>query len=96
MKNHVTIFLVAVVLLGWYWYANNRDGFYTPPKSYAGNMGTAVPLAEGELFMFSKNRSSPECCGSSVYSTSDGCLCVTPEQVNYINTRGGNRTAGDF
>ena len=95
MKDNVLVGLVIILLAAVLLY-NNRDGFYTPPKSFAGNMAGPVPLPEGEMFLFSKNKSSPACCGSSVYSTSDGCVCVSPAQVNYINTRGGNRPAGDF
>ena len=50
------------------------------------------PLKNGELVMFAKNKSKPECCPSP-YSTSTGCICMTPEQINYLNTRGGNRTS---
>ena len=37
----------------------------------------------------------PECCGNpagSSYSNSMGCACLCPEQWNYLNSRGGNRT----
>lgn len=54
--------------------------------------GTKVPLPEGQLFFWADNTYAPECCGSSV-SGSDGCLCATKEQIDYINQRGGNRTA---
>lgn len=50
------------------------------------------PLKNGELVIFAKNKSKPECCPSP-YSTSTGCVCMTPEQINYLNTRGGNRTS---
>jgi hypothetical protein len=43
------------------------------------------------LFMFKNNQVKPECCGSS-YSSDMGCVCTTPEQRKYINSRGGNRT----
>ena len=60
------------------------------------NTGSAhsaeVPLNNGELVIFAKNKSKPECCPSP-YSTSTGCVCITPEQINYLNTRGGNRTS---
>jgi hypothetical protein len=32
----------------------------------------------------------PDCCPSS-YSTSGGCICVSKDQLNAINSRGGNR-----
>lgn len=45
-----------------------------------------------ELFMFKNNQCKPECCGSS-FSCGGGCVCTTPQQRDYINQRGGNRTA---
>ena len=56
------------------------------------SQGLTVPLHKGELAIFSKNPSKPECCSASTYSTSTGCVCVTPEQMKYLNERGGNRT----
>ena len=50
------------------------------------------PLKNGEMVMFAKNKSKPECCPAP-YSTSTGCICMTSEQINYLNTRGGNRTS---
>lgn len=55
--------------------------------------GTPVPLPEGEMFMFADNKVSPECCLSSTFSTVDGCVCTSMDQLKYINERGGNRTA---
>ena len=46
------------------------------------------------LFMFKNNQVKPECCASS-YSSDMGCVCTTPQQRNYINMRGGNRTVED-
>ena len=54
--------------------------------------GTPVPLPEGQLFLFADNQFKPECCGSSV-SSSTGCACITRSQMDYVNQRGGNRTA---
>ena len=50
---------------------------------------------EGALFLFGGNLSSPSCCGPNIgssFSTSDGCLCTSDEQIIYLNKRGGNRT----
>jgi len=60
------------------------------------NKAGALPLAPGEMFLFAKNEFKPECCVPSFSSASnaDGCACVTKEQVDYINMRGGNRTCG--
>ena len=42
------------------------------------------------LALFSENVQSPECC-PSIYSGSDGCVCMTEQQAEYLNSRGGNR-----
>lgn len=37
----------------------------------------------------------PECCGNSggsSYSNSMGCACLCPDQITFLNSRGGNRT----
>ena len=46
------------------------------------------------LFMFKNNQVKPECCDST-YSSDTGCVCSTPQQRQYINMRGGNRTVED-
>jgi hypothetical protein len=61
---------------------NNTGSAYT----------AAEPLKNGEMVLFAKNKFKPECCPAP-YSTSTGCVCMTPEQINYLNTRGGNRTS---
>jgi hypothetical protein len=64
-------------------------------KGLDGNTGGKVPLPEGQLAMFYDNIQSPSCCGEgqgSTYSGSMGCVCVAPEQMKYLNERGGNRT----
>jgi hypothetical protein len=55
---------------------------------------TEVPLPEGSLHFLANNEFKPECCGST-FSSYGGCACLTKEQMDYINTRGGNRTKGD-
>jgi hypothetical protein len=52
--------------------------------------GLGVPLPEGKLSLFGENEMSPNCCPST-YSSSKGCVCATPEQIKFINQRGGNR-----
>ena len=44
----------------------------------------------GNLALFADNKQSPECC-PSIYSGSNGCVCLSDEQANYLNSRGGNR-----
>jgi hypothetical protein len=45
-------------------------------------------------FAFGKVPAKAECCSSlnNLYSTSNGCLCLSEEEKNMISTRGGNRT----
>jgi len=67
---------------------DNNDNVFA---GLEGNEGGPVPLPEGELLIFKTNKFSPECCPSS-YSNGDGCVCASPEQMKYLNERGGNRT----
>lgn len=55
------------------------------------NEGGPIPLPEDELLVFDTNKFSPDCCPSP-YSNADGCVCASPEQMKYLNERGGNRT----
>lgn len=44
-----------------------------------------------QLSFFSKTEFKPECCGSN-YASSGGCACMNKQQMEFLNTRGGNRT----
>lgn len=57
-------------------------------------LGPEFQPGPDSLFMFKNNQAKPECCSAS-YSTDTGCVCTTPQQRNYINMRGGNRTVED-
>ena len=65
---------------------------YTAPNEPL--MGPEVELGPDNLFIFRNNQSKPGCCSAS-YSSDTGCVCTTPKQRNFINTRGGNRTVED-
>lgn len=54
-----------------------------------GRQPQPIPLAEGELDVFATTPFKPECC-PNFYSNSTGCACMTTEQYNYLQTRGGN------
>ena len=88
---------------------NMTSGVPQPPKTWgeyptgsvqawkdanAQTQGTAVPLSEGQLFMWADNKFSPTCCPGAV-SASTGCACISQEQENYINQRGGNNTGSN-
>jgi hypothetical protein len=47
---------------------------------------------QDHLFLFASNQSKPECCGES-YTSSSGCVCITPGQRDLLAKRGGNNTA---
>ena len=77
------------------WYNKAKDyagdmGYQTVLQSKANYKGTPVPL-QGTHFYFRDNKFAPECCPST-YSSSSGCACISPEQLDYLNKRGGNRT----
>lgn len=57
------------------------------------HQGTEVPLPAGEMFFFAGNKFSPQCRSS--YSSSTGQACLSKEQIDYLNMRGGNRTLAD-
>ena len=59
------------------------------------HQGPKVPLPPGQLSFFAQTTFTPECCVPpfSGASNANGCACVTEEQVNYINARGGNNTS---
>ena len=57
-------------------------------------LGPEFKPGPDSLFIFKNNQAKPECC-SSTYSSDMGCVCTTPQQRKYINTRGGNRTVDD-
>jgi len=56
--------------------------------------GPAVEVGPDNLFIFKNNECKPECCGSTL-SCDGGCVCTTPGQRDFINTRGGNRKHDD-
>lgn len=65
---------------------------YTAPDEPM--LGPQFEPGSDRLFIFRDNQSKPECCSAS-YSSDTGCVCTTPQQRNYINMRGGNRTMED-
>lgn len=54
-----------------------------------------IPLPNGQLDMFAKTSFSPKCCPNT-FSNSMGCACMTLEQLNYLNQRGGNNVPPEF
>ena len=55
-----------------------------------------VEIKEGDI-LFKDNKFLPECCMYySDYSSDRGCPCITPEQQNYLQRRGLNRSKDSF
>lgn len=46
--------------------------------------------------ILSNNPVSINCCDSSPYSSSNGCVCVTDKQKKFIRSRGHNKTSPDY
>jgi len=70
---------------------NSSSWRYTAPNEPLSGNYPKFEVGSDNLFMFKDNQCKPECCGSS-FSCDGGCVCTTPDQREYINTRGGNRT----
>ena len=45
-----------------------------------------------QMGFFNGCKFSPECCDKAPYSNGNGCACLSDEQSNYLNKRGGNRS----
>ena len=55
-----------------------------------------VKIDPGESLL-QKNKFLPECCFyNSEYSTSKGCACITPQQQEYLRSRGSNKSKISF
>jgi hypothetical protein len=61
---------------------------YTAPNEPL--QGAEFTPDSDNLFMFKNNQCKPECCGAS-FSCGGGCVCTSPQQRQYIASRGGNR-----
>lgn len=52
-----------------------------------------VPLPNDQMFLFYANKFDPKCCSKPQnYASSSGCACISKEQMEFLNQRGGNRT----
>ena len=71
---------------------NSSNWRYTSPNEPLN--GPEFKPGDDNLFIFKNNQCKPECCGAS-FSCDGGCVCTTPQQRDYINKRGGNRTLPD-
>lgn len=73
------------------WREHNHDSYQS-----------SIPEYEGTMHFFANTEFKPECCASTYTSkggilesgkvTGGGCACMSKEQIDYLNKRGGNRT----
>lgn len=62
-------------------------------QSLDGIQAGQVPLPDDQMFLFYANKFDPKCCFKpQQYSSSTGCACISREQMEFLNQRGGNRT----
>tara|TARA_Y100000590_G_C15512064_1_gene935815 strand:+ start:358 stop:747 length:390 start_codon:yes stop_codon:yes gene_type:complete len=57
------------------------------------SLSPKVPMNEGQLFMWANNEFNAKCCETSNVSGNSGCACITQEQADFLNSRGGNRAS---
>ena len=76
-------------------WSNGTGGSAAPLYMEQEMESTKIPLPEGQLDFFNGTQFKPECCPSSV-SSSTGCACLSKAQMEHLATRGGNRTTSDF
>lgn len=86
---------------------NNDDlvtyfGFQIPPTYVSSQDILKGPTVDGtedspqKLTMFANNKTSLNCCSESPFMTSTGCVCLTDNQRKFIQSRGFNKSDGDF
>lgn len=76
---------------------NKSDLKFSDPNDWYKSLeGNTAPepgkfIESGRLELFAENKFDAKCC-PSFYSGDMGCPCISPEQMKYLNSRGGNRT----
>ena len=64
------------------------------PRKHTGEKYSTGEKGDTDLestLVFANNQFRPECCPTEV-SSYGGCACISEEQIEFINQRGGNRT----
>ena len=84
------------------WNKNNVvDGVWNPENNQPKSEGKSFLVKPDNMMsFFNETTFSPECCPSAYTSSGglntagesgSGCACMSKEQNNYLNTRGGNK-----
>jgi hypothetical protein len=65
--------------------------FVKPARENYPEFYNGLPEPTSSLHMLSENVVKSECCtDKNDYTSSNGCVCVSKEQMDYLNKRGGN------
>lgn len=65
--------------------------FVKPTPKQQAEFYNGLPEPTHNLNMFAENTAKAECCADkNDYTTSNGCLCVSKDQLDYLKKRGGN------
>lgn len=65
--------------------------FVKPTPKQQAEFYNGLPEPTHNLNMFAENIAKAECCtDKNDYTTSNGCLCVSKDQLDYLKKRGGN------
>ena len=76
---------------------DNGNIFYENPTKKTKKLPTGLEkpdlsyLDKKDLFMFKKNKCSPDCCPSQ-YSCDRGCVCLSEDQEAVLYLNGGNKS----
>ncbi len=92
----VAVWLLAIILFSLLFATSGmkekiRETFFNNVAPYEDDIEMASGVPSESLAMLSKNDVGPECCPST-YSTSNGCVCLSKDQLEVLESRGGNRT----
>ena len=68
-----------------------KEGFHNMLNNMAPYASNPMQPADLPNWFLDSTKFSPGCCPST-YSSSTGCACLSPQQISFLNQRGGNRT----
>lgn len=71
---------------------NMHQDHLTKNQTYSGKNNFK---RDSDLFFLTETISKPECCPST-YSNSGGCLCMTPEQNDFLNKHAENSSYNKY
>jgi hypothetical protein len=92
----LAVWLGAIIVFSLLFNTSDLKESFFPNEAQSYNFQTLENLPSqptgSNLSFLSENRMSADCCPST-YSSSNGCACLTAEQLEMMNSRGGNRVS---